>query len=205
MHPTTHPARRGGHLSRHERQRLARAAAFSRRTALTVAATAPVKLDGEDLELIDRLIRHDRTAVSTALLAIAGIGAGEASRRTVLSRVGDAASWAQAEGAISPARASQIARHVRYALGGRPRDGRLTSVSASVPSPTVEAVLRFEDLPLGSLASRRAVVRWSDGTESEALRWVADEVMVCEGDLIGQTREQLRSLHFRRDRDWLQS
>ena len=26
-----------------------------------------------------------------------------------------------------------------------------------------------------------------------------------EGDLIGKTREQLRSLHFRRDRDWLQS
>jgi hypothetical protein len=25
------------------------------------------------------------------------------------------------------------------------------------------------------------------------------------GDLIGKTREQLRALHFRRDRDWLQS
>jgi hypothetical protein len=29
--------------------------------------------------------------------------------------------------------------------------------------------------------------------------------LVCEGELIGKTREQLRSLHFRRNRDWLQS
>jgi hypothetical protein len=41
-------------------------------------------------------------------------------------------------------------------------------------NPTVEEVLAFEDLPPGSLASRRAVVRWSDGTEGEALRWYAD-------------------------------
>jgi hypothetical protein len=71
--------------------------------------------------------------------------------------------------------------------------------------PTVELVLGFEDLPSGSLASRRAIVRWSDGSEGEALRWYADEVLVCEGDLIGKTNAELRSLHFRRDRDWLQS
>ena len=41
----------------------------------------------------------------------------------------------------------------------------------------VEEVLRFEDLPVGSMASRRAVVRWSDGTESEALRYYDDEVL----------------------------
>jgi hypothetical protein len=69
----------------------------------------------------------------------------------------------------------------------------------------VEEVLRFDDLPVGSMASRRAVVCRSDGTETEALRWYADEVLVCEGDLIGRTREQIRSLHFARDRDWLQS
>jgi len=72
-------------------------------------------------------------------------------------------------------------------------------------NPTVVEVLRFEDLPPGSLASRRAVVRWSDGTVGEALRWIADEVLVSEGDLLGKSRDQLRSLHFRRDRDWLQS
>lgn len=33
----------------------------------------------------------------------------------------------------------------------------------------------------------------------------ADAVLVCEGGLLGKTREQLRFLHFRRDRDWLQS
>ena len=69
----------------------------------------------------------------------------------------------------------------------------------------VEEVLRFEDLPPGALASRRAIVRWSDGTQGEAARWYADEVLICEGDLIGKTHEQIRSLHFRRDRDWLQS
>jgi hypothetical protein len=78
-------------------------------------------------------------------------------------------------------------------------------VTASSQSPVVEEVLGFEDLPVGSLASRRAVVRWSDGTEGECLRWCGDEVLVCEGDLIGKSREQLRFLHFRRDRDWLQS
>jgi hypothetical protein len=78
-------------------------------------------------------------------------------------------------------------------------------MSASETSPTVVEVLGFEDLPPGSRGSRRAVVRWSDGAEGEALTWYADEILVCEGDLIGKTREQLRALHFRRDRDWLQS
>jgi hypothetical protein len=78
-------------------------------------------------------------------------------------------------------------------------------VSASPNSPIVAEVLRFEELPLGSRGSRRAVVRWSDGSEGEGLRWYADEILICEGDLVGKTREQLRSLHFRRDRDWLQS
>jgi hypothetical protein len=68
-----------------------------------------------------------------------------------------------------------------------------------------EEVLRFEDLPLGSAASRRAIVRWSDGTESAALTLYADEVLFSEGDLLGKTQAQIRSLHFRRDRDWLQS
>jgi len=56
----------------------------------------------------------------------------------------------------------------------------------------------LEDLPLGSRGTRRAVVWWSDGSEGEALKWYADEILVCEGDLLGKTREQLRSLHFRR-------
>jgi hypothetical protein len=29
--------------------------------------------------------------------------------------------------------------------------------------------------------------------------------LVCKADLIGKTQDELRSLHFRRDRDWLQS
>jgi hypothetical protein len=79
----------------------------------------------------------------------------------------------------------------------------LTAVSSA--APVVEEVLRFEDLPVGSLGTRRAVVRWSDGTEGEGLKWYGDEILICEGDLIGKTRDQLWSLHFRRDRDWLLS
>jgi hypothetical protein len=71
--------------------------------------------------------------------------------------------------------------------------------------PIVEEVLRFEELPPGTLGSRRAIVRWSDGSEGEGITFYDDEVLFCEGDLVGKTREQIRSLHFRRDRDWLQS
>jgi hypothetical protein len=84
-------------------------------------------------------------------------------------------------------------------------EASLTPMSHPAPSPTVEEVLRFEDLPLGSPGTRRAVVRWSGGTASETMTWYGDEIMICEGDLIGKTAEQLRSLHFRRDLDWLQS
>jgi hypothetical protein len=91
-----------------------------------------------------------------------------------------------------------------------PRDpradaGTLSTMSTPAPEPTVDEVLRFEDLPLGSAGTRRAIVRWSDGSENAAMTWYADEILVCEGDLIGKTRAQIRSLHFRRDRDWLQS
>jgi hypothetical protein len=71
--------------------------------------------------------------------------------------------------------------------------------------PIVEEVLRFEDLPLGSAGSRRAVVRWSDGTEDVPITWYSDEILVCDGDLVGKTRAEVRLLQFRRDRDWLQS
>jgi len=71
--------------------------------------------------------------------------------------------------------------------------------------PIVEEVVRCEDLPLGSLADRRMIVRWSDGSQGEAVRFYRDEVLFSEGDLVGRTREQIRSLHFRRHRDWLQS
>jgi hypothetical protein len=69
----------------------------------------------------------------------------------------------------------------------------------------VAAVLAFEPLPLGANASRRAIVRWSDGSEGEALRWYDDEILICEGDLLGKTAAELRSLKFRRDRDYLGS
>jgi len=75
----------------------------------------------------------------------------------------------------------------------------------SSSEPHIQSVLRIETLPLGANASRRAIVEWSDGAVSEAMRWFDDEVLFSEGDLIGKTQAQLRSLHFKRDRDYLQS
>ena len=88
-------------------------------------------------------------------------------------------------------------------LTGAP--AKIGSISVNPGNPIVEEVLRLEDLPPGSLGSRRAIVRWSDGTEGEAVRYYADEVLISEGGLTGKCRAQLRSLHFRRDRDWLRS
>jgi hypothetical protein len=73
------------------------------------------------------------------------------------------------------------------------------------PHLKVEEVLAFEALPVGSTGSRRAIVRWSDGSEGEAARWCDDEILLSEGDFIGKTAAQIRSLVFRRDRDYLQS
>jgi hypothetical protein len=50
----------------------------------------------------------------------------------------------------------------------------VASMRSSNPSPIVTAVVRFEDLTPGSRGTRRAIARWSDGTESEALTWYAD-------------------------------
>jgi hypothetical protein len=70
--------------------------------------------------------------------------------------------------------------------------------------PVIRQVIAFEPLAAGESGSRRAIVLWSDGRVEEALRWWDDEILICEGDLIGKSATHLRSLHFRRDRDYLQ-
>ncbi len=70
---------------------------------------------------------------------------------------------------------------------------------------TVVEVTAVEAVPVEEPGSRRALVRWSDGSIGEALRWYDDEVLFSEGDLIGKTQAQLRTLHFSRDRDYLRS
>jgi hypothetical protein len=123
-------ARTRRHLSRHERH-----GALAPKRSPGGRQDQPrhrrVKFALEDLELIDRPVGHDRTPVSSAVLAIAGIGAGRSLRRVVLARVNEAACWAQAEGAISPDRAEQIARHVKLAL--RPRDRPLAAQEPQLP------------------------------------------------------------------------
>jgi hypothetical protein len=116
MYTTFNAARTRAHLSRHERQRLARTLAFSRRTPPVPPPAPMVELQRAELELIERLVHRDRTAVSSALLAVAGIGAGGARRHAVLTGVGEVARSAQAQGTISRERGAQITRHVNAAL-----------------------------------------------------------------------------------------
>jgi hypothetical protein len=52
----------------------------------------------------------------------------------------------------------------------------------TIADRVVLEVVSVEPLPLGASGSRRAVVRWSDGSVSEALRWWDEEVLYCEGD-----------------------
>jgi len=58
-------------------------------------------------------------------------------------------------------------------INQEPDRARLHAVGGA---PVVNEVI-FEDLPAGSSASRRAIARWSDGTEDEAARWYADEIL----------------------------
>jgi hypothetical protein len=116
MYTTINAARTRAHLSRHERLQLARTLAFSRRTPATSPAVPVVALQRAELELIERLVHRDRTAVSTAMLAVAGIGAAAARRHAVLAQVGEAARSAQAKGSISRERGTQITRHIDAAL-----------------------------------------------------------------------------------------
>ena len=81
----------------------------------------------------------------------------------------------------------------------------MSTYDRNITERVVTEVVAIESLPLGSNGSRRAVVQWSAGTTGEALRWFDDEVLFSEGDLLGKTEAQLRTLYFRRDRDYLQS
>jgi hypothetical protein len=56
-------------------------------------------------------------------------------------------------------------------------EGRLSAMSVRTSEPIVEEVLRFENLPLGTAGTRRAVVRWSDGTEDAPMTWYCDEIL----------------------------
>lgn len=65
--------------------------------------------------------------------------------------------------------------------------------------PTVVELLEVRDLPLDVSGSRALVVRWSDGTTSEAVRFYADEILFSEGDLVGKTQAEIRALLQARD------
>jgi hypothetical protein len=80
-----------------------------------------------------------------------------------------------------------------------------TPPATDSPPLTVSEVIAFESLPLGANGSRRAIVRWSDGSVGDALRWYDDEILIREADVLGRTIADIRRLHFCRDRDYLQS
>jgi len=134
MQSTNRAAHTRHHLSRHERQRQAHAAAFSRRSLTVPIVPSPVRLVSHELGLIDRLVRRDRTAVPTALLVIARIGE----------------PLKQAGGPCSPGSARRPATPRRRA--------RSVSGEASRSRATWRADLRCA---LGTVQS--VVRRWEDG------------------------------------------
>ena len=98
---------------------------------------------------------------------------------------------------------ARAARSDRAAAASRSPSRSASGYGLPVDEPVVTRVVAVEDLPLGSPASRRIIAAWSDGTESEALAWLGDEWLVSEGDLVGRTRAEIRSLAHRRDARWL--
>jgi hypothetical protein len=117
MQTMINAGRTNAHLSRHERRRLKRAEAFSRRTPAGPREVAVV-VSAREVALIERLVGEDRTPVSSALLLVAGIGAAPARRQAVLAAVGVASRQARVRGAIGARRCAQIARHLQRARAG---------------------------------------------------------------------------------------
>jgi len=91
------------------------------------------------------------------------------------------------------------------AAAATPAATTTTTTTATLSGMPVQPVVVEATFEQADCGPRIAIVRWSDGTTGEAVRFYADEVLICEGDLIGKTREQIRSLHDRRDADWLRS
>ena len=48
-------------------------------------------------------------------------------------------------------------------------------------------------------------VTLEDGSEQDAITWFPDELTFTAADAIGRTVEELRTLHFERDRAYLRS
>ena len=74
----------------------------------------------------------------------------------------------------SPAIAPERARHTKSTAK---EVVEIRSTSMHTDEPIVEEVLGFEQLPPGSPGSRRAIVRWSDGTVGEGITFYDDEVL----------------------------
>lgn len=56
-----------------------------------------------------------------------------------------------------------------------------------------------EQSPPGTAGQGMLIVRWSDGTASEAPRLYAEESLISDSDLAGKTWEQVRAVGHRRD------
>jgi hypothetical protein len=89
---------------------------------------------------------------------------------------------------VSPGDSYLAPDRVLYTLhdDGGPATGAdtdtLTSMRSGPAHPVVDEVVRFETLPVHQGGTRRAIVRWSNGSEGIALAWYPDEILVSEGD-----------------------
>jgi hypothetical protein len=60
------------------------------------------------------------------------------------------------------------------------RADTLTGMSSQLGQPVVEQVVRFDTLPLDQGAMRRAVVRWSNGSESRTRMGTQESTVNCD-------------------------
>jgi hypothetical protein len=127
-----------------------------------IRAEAETIADYAGPELLERSDQHHRDALRDRVLAemtraLVRVGDKYRAPDGVLYSLTDPASRAGEPAAATPVRGQ--------------------AVMIMPVAPTVTEVLTFEPLALGETGSRRAVVRWSDGSTGEALRWYEDEVL----------------------------
>ena len=97
---------------------------------------------------------------------------------------------------IIPAGDPRHGQAIRRSAGPQDRGGEY---AGRMSEPVVTRVIAVQELPWGSPASRRVIAEWSDGSQSEALSWYAEEWLVSEGDLVGRSRAQIRTLAHQRN------
>ena len=74
----------------------------------------------------------------------------------------------------------------------------------AVSEPLITHIVAVEEPPPGSRATHGLIAAGSNGAQAEALARFSDECLVSDAEPIAVTRDQVRALAHRGDRQWLQ-